>query len=373
MMDVLLSVLYLKQNALVWKMNNVNKALSFYDYLTFEIEMSTKGIKKNLFSLLMMLSVGFTQAMPTDSVGRKISGGKYYLLHKISSGETLFGVCRKYGTTAADVTAANPGIGSSFQIDKVIMIPRKWGIASTGASNSATTPANTSNTSVTNPVSPSDNSRNGQTIRHEVVKGEALGIIARKYGVSIAAVKEANQLSSDNVRIGQVLKIPTTVSSSGNSATAASNQTASNGNVAAAGNSSTDPLPKSNTQESSQVLVAPSSTVRSAESRDPGMAGANTGKAVYEPSIDVNEEGRAAIINKEGLDQTRNFIIHPTARVGTIVMLTNPTNNVRVFARVVGNYRASENPGISVQVTKVVADVLSGGSSEFPVKINYAR
>jgi hypothetical protein len=103
------------------------------------------------------------------------------------------------------------------------------------------------------------------------------------------------------------------------------------------------------------------------------MAGANTAKAVYEPAIDVNEEGKAMLSDKEGLDQSRNFIMHPTARVGTIVMLTNPSNNVRVFARVVGNYRAADHPGAAVQVTKVVANTLSGGSAEFPVKINYAR
>lgn len=360
----------------MWKMNNLIKALSFYAYLTFEIKMSTKGMKNNLFSILMLLAAGAIQAMPTDSVGRKVSGGKYYLLHKISSGETLYGVCRKYGTTAGEVTAANPGIGTSFQIDKVIMIPRKWGIATGEAatiSAANTAPANTSNTPASNPVTPrnSNAANNGQIVKHQVAKGEALGIIARKYGVSIAAIKEENQLSSDNVRIGQILRIPSAASPANATPVASANQSGNAGNPA--GNGTTDPLPKSGTQEASQVLVAPANTVRSGESRDPGMAGANTGKAVYEPAVDVNEEGKAVISNKEGLDQTRNFVIHPTARVGTIVMLTNPSNNVRVFARVVGNYRSSENPGASVQVTKVVADVLSGGSSEFPVKINYAR
>ncbi|MBU6325709.1 MAG: LysM peptidoglycan-binding domain-containing protein [Bacteroidetes bacterium] len=338
--------------------------------------MSTKGMKNNLFSLLMLLAAGVIQAMPADSVGRKVSGGKYYLLHKISSGETLYGVCRKYGSTAGEVTAANPGIGTSFQIDKVIMIPRKWGITAGESSTSSAVnaaPANTSNAPANNPVTPrnSNTGNNGQTIRHQVAKGEALGIIARKYGVSIAAIKEENQLSSDNVRIGQILRIPSASSSAITAPVTTANQNGNGGNPA--GNGSTDPLPKSNTPESSQVLVAPANSVRSGESRDPGMAGANTGKAVYEPVVDVNEEGKAIISNKDGLDQTRNFVIHPTARVGTIVMLTNPSNNVRVFARVVGNYRSSENPGASVQVTKVVADVLSGGAPEFPVKINYAR
>jgi LysM repeat protein len=317
------------------------------------------GMKKTIFTVLFLAALSGLSAMPADSVGRKISGGKFYLLHKISSGETLYGVCRKYGTTAGEVTAANPGIGASFQIDKVIMSPRKWGVAASSPSPAAPTPAPVATTP--QPAAPRQNSTT-DPVKHEVVKGEGLGMIARKYGVTIAAIKEENNLSSDNVRIGQVLRIPT----GGTAAKGAMAQTSPATNNA-------DPLPKPVSQEPAQVLVAPTNPVRTAEVRDPGMAGANTAKAVYEPAIDVNEEGKAMLSDKEGLDQSRNFIMHPTARVGTIVMLTNPSNNVRVFARVVGNYRAADHPGAAVQVTKVVANTLSGGSAEFPVKINYAR
>jgi LysM repeat protein len=311
------------------------------------------GIKKTIFSALFLAAVTGAAAMPADSVGRKISGGKFYLLHKISSGETLYGVCRKYGTTAGEVTAVNPGIGASFQIDKVIMIPRKWGMAPESTNPAASTPVGSAS---------QPESSGTSAVKHSVVKGEGLGMIARKYGVTIAAIKEANNLSNDNVRIGQVLRIPSPVSASNSNASQVSTTI-----------NNADPLPKTETQEPAQVLVAPTNPVRPAEIRDPGMTGANTAKAVYEPAIDVNEEGKAILSEKEGLDQSRNFIMHPTARVGTIVMLTNPSNNVRVFARVVGNYRAADHPGTAVQVTKVVANTLSGGSAEFPVKINYAR
>lgn len=345
-------------------MNNLCLDSSFIDFITFEIEMAKKGMNNWALSVLLLFSAGALQAMPTDSVGRKISGGKYYLLHKISNGETLYGVCRKYGTTAGEVTAANPGLGTSFQIDKVIMIPRKWGMSSPVSSGNG----NSSTSAPGNTEQPRTAVNSGQTIRHEVAKGEALGIISRKYGVTVAAIKEENNLSNDNVRIGQILKIPAAKGSIAETVSVATTNNTTGNN-----NATTEPVSKSTNQASSQVLVAPANPLRTGESRDPGMAGANTGKTSYEPVVDVNEEGKAVISNKEGLDQSRNFIIHPNARVGTIVMLTNPSTNVRVFARVVGNYRTSENPGAAVQVTKVVADALSGGISEFPVKINYAR
>jgi membrane-bound lytic murein transglycosylase D len=46
-------------------------------------------------------------------------------------------------------------------------------------------------------------------IRHRVAKGESLGRIASKYGVSISQLKKWNQLRSDKIRKGQVLKIET--------------------------------------------------------------------------------------------------------------------------------------------------------------------
>ena len=46
-------------------------------------------------------------------------------------------------------------------------------------------------------------------IRHRVAKGESLGRIAAKYDVSISNLKKWNQLRSDKIRKGQVLKIET--------------------------------------------------------------------------------------------------------------------------------------------------------------------
>ena len=44
---------------------------------------------------------------------------------------------------------------------------------------------------------------------HKVNRGESLGSIARQYGVSVSALKSANQMSGDTVRAGVMLAIPT--------------------------------------------------------------------------------------------------------------------------------------------------------------------
>ncbi|QUN07677.1 N-acetylmuramoyl-L-alanine amidase [Shewanella yunxiaonensis] len=45
-------------------------------------------------------------------------------------------------------------------------------------------------------------------IKHKVSRGESLSIIATRYQVSVAAIKKANNLKSDVVRVGQKLIIP---------------------------------------------------------------------------------------------------------------------------------------------------------------------
>jgi N-acetylmuramoyl-L-alanine amidase len=45
--------------------------------------------------------------------------------------------------------------------------------------------------------------------KHTVKRGEFLGKIATKYGVSVSSLRKANKLRSDELAIGQVLVIPT--------------------------------------------------------------------------------------------------------------------------------------------------------------------
>lgn len=43
---------------------------------------------------------------------------------------------------------------------------------------------------------------------HTVVKGDTLYSLSRKYGTTVAALKSANGLTSDTIRLGQTLTIP---------------------------------------------------------------------------------------------------------------------------------------------------------------------
>jgi len=44
---------------------------------------------------------------------------------------------------------------------------------------------------------------------HRIARGETLSEIAARYRVSLAQLRQANDLAGDRIMVGQVLKIPT--------------------------------------------------------------------------------------------------------------------------------------------------------------------
>lgn len=45
-------------------------------------------------------------------------------------------------------------------------------------------------------------------VKHKVKRGESLSLVAQNYNVSVSKIKQANNLKSDKIRVGQVLSIP---------------------------------------------------------------------------------------------------------------------------------------------------------------------
>jgi len=103
--------------------------------------------------------------------------------HEVQTGETLSGIAWQYGITVEALMQANGLTSELIQVGQKLQIP------ATEAAPTAT------------PLP--------EGIRIHVVKeGDTLGGIALQYGVSVAALREANDLDSDMIRIGQELTIP---------------------------------------------------------------------------------------------------------------------------------------------------------------------
>ena len=284
-------------------------------------------------------------AMPNDSIGTKTVDGKLFILHKVSKGEGVYGIGKKYGVPAADIFAANEGSQQSIKIGQVLMIPKGESSFSSNSTSQATTTTKT------------------EKVYHTVAKGQTLSLIAKMHNTTIANIKEMNKLKSDNIQLGQKLVVgekTTTV------ATTAKPKPAEPVKPVA----KPDPVvetPVVKPVEHNNVVVNTPIVAESTLADSPGTI--NTSYNT-DDGDEVSEKGTASISSEGELNQDRSFILHPTAKIGTIVMITNTSNNNTVFARVVGNCK-QEN-GVILKMSKTVASKL-GATENTEVKVSYAK
>jgi LysM repeat protein len=117
--------------------------------------------------------------------------------HTVAKGDSLWSVSRKYGIGVDELAAANQLSKSApLRLGQELVVPAK------PAASADTDAANT----------------------YEVRSGDTLGAIARRQGTTVSALRAANNLSGDRLRVGQRLVIPgnaAPLSSSGGNASAA--------------------------------------------------------------------------------------------------------------------------------------------------------
>lgn len=108
-------------------------------------------------------------------------------IHLVAAGDNLWSIARKYGISVAELAAANRlAPSATLRIGQALTVPAQGVSPTAAASPGIATPANT----------------------YTVVSGDTLGGIARRHGVTVAALRTANNLSGDALRIDQKLVIP---------------------------------------------------------------------------------------------------------------------------------------------------------------------
>lgn len=154
----------------------------------------------------------------------------------VQKGDTLYSIANKLGTTVSELKKENNLTSNTLQIGEVLRIPtkeiyeEKENIYIVKKGDSLYSIANKYNTTVeelkrinnltSNILSigqvlklPSDKANNVEkeenTISYTVQKGDSLYSIARKYDTTIDRIKDLNNLTTNLLSIGQVLLIPT--------------------------------------------------------------------------------------------------------------------------------------------------------------------
>ena len=105
--------------------------------------------------------------------------------YTVQSGDSLYKIAGQYGVTVDEIITANNLKSTKLQIGQVLVIP-------TGTIQPTPTPTLPNNNYITYTVKP----------------GDSLYKIANNYNTTVNAIKELNNLKSNNLSIGQQLKIP---------------------------------------------------------------------------------------------------------------------------------------------------------------------
>ena len=171
--------------------------------------------------------------------------------HKVKRGETLTSIAKSYGVTLSSLKEANGGISSvkRGQSIKIVSIQKVKKSAEqlaeeqaqrdeesvgvppaeahdeqlaaetatqeivlvdaegTGVVNQPTQTKPTTQTTSSKSTTSTKPASASQTTTYSVKKGDTLSAIARKFGTTVAKIKQLNNLKNDNIQIGQKLKV----------------------------------------------------------------------------------------------------------------------------------------------------------------------
>lgn len=116
----------------------------------------------------------------------------------VRRGDSLWSISRQFGVTVQDLVDANPGVNpNAIQYGQKIMVPDHL---STGTGTAGVGSAAPSAPSA--PVLPAGAST------YTVKSGDYLARIASLHGVTVGSIRQANNLKSDLIQVGQELIIP---------------------------------------------------------------------------------------------------------------------------------------------------------------------
>ena len=133
-----------------------------------------------------VLSVGQILRIPSsneDNGNVPPSGNVTYTVQK---GDSLWSIASRYGISVNDLRQANNLSSDTLNIGQVLIIP--------GVGNG----------------NEDDDNITGPSFTYTVVKGDSLWSIGNRFGVTVQQIRDLNNLTSDTLSVGQVLLIPGT-------------------------------------------------------------------------------------------------------------------------------------------------------------------
>ncbi|MEZ0610627.1 LysM peptidoglycan-binding domain-containing protein [Fibrella sp. WM1] len=374
---------------------------------------------------------------PFDSIGVERREGRRFVLHRVDQGQTLFAVARRYHTSVEAIREANPDIGTgSVRYDQLLHVPMSESVptkkeqreadkaARKDAKDKARLTTETERTIAADvtaqptPPKPSPrpdaNSGNGT---HVVESGQTLYSLAARYGVSMADLRQWNNLGADGIRIGQTLIVSAKAyqAKSGASTKPAPRKAESAELYAPSTKTKTPELapldtkplitpdpplapgskpkqkPKPTTTETAERSTAAEPEERTQPTRraEPVAETRPATPKTTEPSSDnepvaattkakgsvhiQSEVGFADVI--EGDSQSSKFLaLHRSAPVGTLVQVRNDISNQSLYVKVVGKLPDTGlNDQVLIRLSNRAFEKLSPNGQRFRAEVSYTK
>ncbi len=239
--------------------------------------------------------------------------------HVVKTGETIYAIAKKYDLTTYQIKTLNSLTSNELVVGQLLKIPNTSIAKEYKAAEKTYVPT---------PVVKNEKAENfGE---HVVKTGETIYAIAKKYDLTTYQIKTANNLTSNELVVGQKLIIK-------------QNNLLNNSN--------------NNTTDSVNTIKDPSLKY------PPSRYGLNL----------IEEKGTAVWITDVDLDPTKMLVLHRTVSIGTVVKITNPMSNRSILAKVVGKFTENETTkDVIIVMTKAVADALGALDKRFFCNLTYA-
>ena len=168
-------------------------------------------------------------------IGKPYSGGEIEGTYTVKSGDSLWSIANRFNTTVAEIKRLNNLNTNALQVGQVLKLPTGNENTNDSQGNTYTVKSGDSLWSIANrfhttvPELKTLNNLNTNTLQigqilklpinngntninqestYIVKSGDSLWSIARKYDISVSELQNLNNLTSTTLQVGQVLKVP---------------------------------------------------------------------------------------------------------------------------------------------------------------------
>lgn len=171
----------------------VKKGDSLYE-IAKKYNTSVDAIKRYNNLTTNNLSIGQKIRIPCNIEDNNDKVMPKYISYTVKAGDNLYNIAQKYNTTVDKIKRDNNLQGNNLTIGKILLIE------------------DTSDQSTIEECFGEEYEAPSSNITYTVQKGDNLYSIANKYNTTVNEIKSLNNLTSNNLSIGQQLRIPTNAS-----------------------------------------------------------------------------------------------------------------------------------------------------------------